>query len=114
MNVRDFSRYLLNYWGAANAPEPLFRMQRVLRMPAAQVRHALLQLAGTPDPDITELGQMAECLATDLGRETCDEILASKKPPKTWAELVERNYKAQQQLATDRVRSWIKQELADH
>jgi hypothetical protein len=113
VTVAEYARYLLQYIVADNAPPALRTLRQLTK--GSDLRLALTALAAnaTDRAELPPLEEMAQWLAArPTAYPFCDEILATKKPPRTWAELVERSYKTAHQDVVDRVRNWIKQELA--
>jgi hypothetical protein len=120
MTVREYASYLLAYWPdpaalVDNAPPALRALLGAIKADRARLHTAVALLAGSGEKVLPGTLTMAQWLvARPTTIAACDEILASKKPPKSWAELIERSYKVAHQETTDQVRAWIKQQIADN
>jgi hypothetical protein len=116
VTIRELATHYLRYFSlpgepAANAPEEIRTFMRTLPegVDRYSAHNALLSIAGRPQ---LEHPAAAWWLATHSARiRHCDDVLASRKPPKTYAELVERAYaSAQVEIATT-VRKFLKDRI---
>jgi len=121
---RDLARSYLRYFSrradgahdiADNAPSALWRFAFATKdnIDRASLYLALQTLANGDDPPTPSTGAALKWFAARAEALGCfDEIMRSKKPPTSFAELVERAYRAAQQDAVGRVREFLKQQLA--
>jgi hypothetical protein len=117
MNARELALHYLRYYSApgqlaANAPEDWARFVRGLpdSYDRGSVHNALAGLAGRPqvapvDPAVVWISTRPDAW------KCCDEILASKKPPKTWDELITRAYNSAHQDIINAVRKFLKDRI---
>lgn len=121
MNLPTLARHYANYWSGPgqisdNAPDALRDFLRVQPRTTERfaVHKALQQLGNMPATEQAALAYTAGWIvARPYTYLLCDEILRSKKPPQTFADLIDRAYSTAQQDVTDSVRDWLKQQLAD-
>lgn len=122
MNTRELATHYLAFWSAPgqlsdNAP-PVLR-DFLNSLPKTTERFAaytsLAHLAANANAVLApqSVAYMAGWIAARPHTYLlCDEILLSKKPPKSFGELMERTFRTAQQDVTDLTRAWLKQQLA--
>jgi hypothetical protein len=122
MTVRDLAKTYARYWVspteyAANGPAEYRLWLRNLppHMSTEDAFQSTMILAGSetkpPMPGLRFLLTWTEA-HWPRSTELADSILASKKPPKTYTELLERVYTTARADAVDATRAFIKQQLA--
>ncbi len=118
MTLRELAAHYLRYYAspgevAPNAPEELRRFVRAQSASRDRnsIHNAFANLAG--QGQAAPVDTAAVWLATRPDAWVhCDEVLASKKPPKTWTELLERAYASAQSEIVDSTRKFLKDRLS--
>lgn len=117
MTIRELATHYLRYYAApgeiaANAPEEVRRFVRALPRDYDRnsIHNAFAHFAGKPQQAAVDPAAPWLAARPDTWR-FCDSVLGSKKPPKTWAELLDRAYALAQQDTLDTVRKFLRDRI---
>lgn len=113
MTIRELAHHYMRFWPltgvADNAPAELRLFVRTNNHPRASIREALQALATGRSPDTAPTAQaVAWFAANPAAIARFDEVLRSKKPPTSFAELADRAYQAAMQDVMADTREFLK------